>query len=229
MDNQDFSKYKMLFIIMAAIVVLSEIRGAFDLKKLPYDGFWSSNNIITKVFPDSPAEKAGFKVGDVMKIDGGIDVKDTKALTQRRPWARVGETRTYVFKRNGEIVSLDLTFTNLPMKQIALYVAYALIGFCFLIFGLWAYFKVMSKSTTLLALIGISAGFALINEPYIETYILDRIFFTIQLFILLFGFAFLLHFMIVFPKSKAAIENRNIMRIIYSPAVNKSINSDPVR
>ena len=25
--------------------------------------------------------------------------------------------------------------------------------------------------------------------------------------------------MIVFPKSKAAIENRNIMRIIYSPAV----------
>ena len=167
---------------------------------------------------DSPAERAGFKVGGYIISDDGIDVKDSKALARRsRP--KIGETRIYVLEFAGETVSIDLTFSNQPKKEISLSSARALIGFFFLIFGLWAYFKVKNKSTTLLALVGFSFGFNFIHHPYFVSYTLRTIYQSIGYIIVMFGLAFLLHFMMVFPKAKAMMAKKNIRIMLYSPAV----------
>ncbi len=219
MDTQDFSKYKTLFIVLALIIVLLEIPGALDLRNRTYSGYWTDgNNTVIKVFPNSPAEKAGFKVGDVMKSNGGIDVTDTKAFA-RRPRAKVGETRTYVFDRNGETVSCDLVFSGMPAKNVVLSFAGTIIGFCFLIFGLWAYFKVQTHATTLLAAVGICLGLSFIDIPYIASYTFRLLFASIANVIIIFSLAFLLHFMMIFPKAKAMLEKKSIKILLYIPAL----------
>lgn len=69
------------------------------------------------MLPGSPAEEAGFAVGDRLLEDGGIDVDDGEALARRHPWARVGEERTYLVEREGEPVALTLTFARQPPRQ----------------------------------------------------------------------------------------------------------------
>jgi hypothetical protein len=216
-----FAKQRTLIIVvLAALVILAEIRGAFDLRRLPYGGFWNDrNHTITRVIPRGPAQEAGFKLGDRILSNGGIDANDSRGLARRHPWATIGETRAYVVDRNGEIVSLHLTFGGLPPREIALSIARATIGFSFLILGLWAYLKIRDKSTTLFALVGVCVGLALVNEPYIVSYTLSRVFFSIQGVMLVLGFAFLLHFMIVFPREKPVLEKRHMMIMLYGPAV----------
>ena len=217
MDTQDFSKYKTLFIVMAIIIALLEIPGALDLRNVPYSGYWTDgNNTVIRVFPNSPAEKAGFKVGDVMLKNGGIDVKDTKAF-MHRPRAKVGETRTYEFDRDGETVNLDLVFAGLPAKNVVLSFAGTIIGFCFLIFGLWAYLKVQTKATTLLAAVGICLGLNFVDIPYIAAYTWRLIFASITSIFVIFSLAFLLHFMMVFPKAKAMLAKKSIKILLYIP------------
>jgi hypothetical protein len=169
------------------------------------------------VFPNSPAEQAGFLLGDRIISSGGIDMKDSKALA-RRPRANIGESRAYVVERRGQNLNLDLTFSGLPARDVVLSFASAIIGFCFLIFGLYAYWRVQNQSTTLLALVGICFGLAFVNTPYLSSYALRTIFGAVTLVLIVFGFAFLLHFMMVFPKAKAFLSKKNAMLWLYGPA-----------
>ena len=96
MGNQDFSRYKGLFMILAVLIGLVAVLGALDMKNVPYSGYYTDgNNTVIRIYPGSPAQKAGFMKGDLMLSNGGIDVKDTRTLI-RRPRAEIGETRTYV-------------------------------------------------------------------------------------------------------------------------------------
>ena len=219
MDNQNFSRYKGLLMILALLIILVAVLGVCDMKNVSYSGFnIVATNTVVRVYPDSPAQKAGIMKGDRMISNGGIDVRNTRSLA-RRPRAEIGETRTYVFERNGETVNIDLTFAGLPGRQVTLNFAVAVIGFCFLIFGLLAYFKVKDRSTTLLAFVGICFGFIFVNRPYISSYTLRMIFQSIGLIVVIFGFAFLLHFMMTFPKSKTTLKKKNATTLLYGPAV----------
>ena len=218
MDNQNFAKYKMTFIVLATIIALLEIPGALDLRNVPYSGYWTDgNNTVIRIFPGSPAQQADFKVEDYIRSSDGIDMKDSKALA-RRPRAKIGETRSYVVERAGETVNLELIFSGLPAKNVVLSFAGAIIGFCFLIFGLRAYLKVQNQSTTLLALLGLCLGLAFVDTPYIASYTLRTIFSSVSIVILIFGLAFLLHFMMAFPKAKTMLEKKNMMVVLYGPA-----------
>ena len=219
MGNQDFSRYKGLFMILAVLIGLVAVLGALDMKNVPYSGYYTDgNNTVIRIYPGSPAQKAGFMKGDLMLSNGGIDVKDTRTLI-RRPRAEIGETRTYVFERNGETVNIDLAFAGLPVREIALNFTFTVIGFCFLIFGLLAYFKVKDKNTTLLALVGLCFGFAFVTRPYISSYTLRMIFRSIVPIAVIFGLAILLHFMMAFPKAKATLKKKNATTVLYGPAV----------
>jgi len=218
MDDQKFAKYKTAFIVAAALIALLEIPGALDIRNQPYSGYWTDpNNTVIKVFPDSPAQQAGFLLGDHIISSGGIDMKDSKSLA-RRPRSKIGETRAFVVERAGQNVNLDLTFSGLPGRDVVLAFASAIIGFCFLIFGLHAYLKVQNQSTTLLALVGLCFGLAFVNTPYLSSFALRTIFGAVTITLVVFGFAFLLHFMMVFPKAKAFLAKKNAMLWLYGPA-----------
>lgn len=218
MDNQAFAKYKTAFIVVAALIALLEIPGALDIRNKPYSGYWTDpNNTVIRVFPNSPAQQAGFLLGDRIISSGGIDMKDSKALA-RQPRAKIGESRAYVVERDGQNLNLDLTFSGLPARDVVLSFARAIIGFCFLIFGLYAYWRVQNQSTTLLALVGLCFGLTFVNKPYISSYALSAIFGAVTLVPFVFGFAFLLHFMMAFPKAKAFLSKKNAMLWLYGPA-----------
>jgi hypothetical protein len=218
MTYQNFAKHKTAFFIIAAIILLLEIPGALDIRNVPSNGlWWNRNNKVVKVFPNSPAQDAGFMVGDSVISSGGIDLTDSKALA-RRTRANIGETRTYVVQRSGDIVPLDLTFSGLSAKQIVLSFSGTIIGFCFLIFGLWPYLKIQNKKNTLLALLGIAVALAFMDYPYFTLHTLRKIFYSLLNIPVTFSLAFALHFMLAFPKEKPILEKKYILFAIYGPA-----------
>ncbi|MFC1564842.1 hypothetical protein ACFL6G_07885 [candidate division KSB1 bacterium] len=219
MSENTYKNFKRFFIFLTAVIVLLEIRGIFDLRRMPDDGYRTDGfHTVIRILPDSPAEKAGFMLGDRILTDGGIDVEDTKALAERRPWAIVGERRTYNIERNGENMRLELTFEVQSGRQIALSVMRAVIGFSFLFIGLWSFMKVRNKSTALLTLVGAGLAVALINELYLSSSLMARLL-SLRSILMIFGFVFFLHFMLIFPEEKPVMMKKNIMFILYSPAV----------
>lgn len=219
MDNQDFGKYKFAFIILAAALVILQIPRVLDLKHTPHEGFSTDgNNTVTKIESGSPAEQAGFLVGDYITSNGGINTDDTKALV-RRPRPDIGEIRTYMVNRSGESVNLNLIFSGLPPKRFFLWCAGVIIGFSFLFSGLTTYLKIQTKSTTLLTVVGLCLGFAFIGGIYIDSYEFRMIYWSIFPWIVFCGLASLLHFMMVFPTPKPMLERKNTVKLLYTPAV----------
>jgi hypothetical protein len=64
--------------------------------------------IVKRVASDSPAEKAGVKVGDKLKSVNGIQVKSEREYYATVPFQKVGEKRTYVFERDGKEFTVDM-------------------------------------------------------------------------------------------------------------------------
>ena len=82
-------------------IVADETVGATEIKV-------SKELIVTRVLSNSPAEKAGIKVGDKVKSAGGIQVKSKQEYYAKVPFLKVGEKRTYVFERDGREFTVDM-------------------------------------------------------------------------------------------------------------------------
>ncbi len=217
MSDQGSASYKTPFLIVGGLILLWGILGLFDLRNVPYSGYQTGpDNSVTRVYPGSPADQADIMVGDIVESSGGIAIEDSRALA-RRPRAEIGESRTLVVVRDGETLNLDFVFSNQPARNVALTIAGALIGACFVIFGLLAYSNARNRSTTLLALLGLAFGLT-IGGPYIASYGLRTAVGFIILAGIVLGFALLLHFMLEFPKRKQWLEKPTATKILYAPA-----------
>ena len=72
---------------------------------------------VTSIVGGSPAEKAGFKVGDVLtSINGiGFDAKNAEALQGiMEKGFQSGQTVTYTAKREAQIVTLSPVLASIP-------------------------------------------------------------------------------------------------------------------
>lgn len=204
-------------IIGAAVMTVFLILNALDLGNQTYAGFSSDrSNTVIQVRPDSPAEQAGFAVGDRIVMNGGLAVTDSKALS-RRARAEVGESRDFVIERDGEEQTLTLTYSGLPSRQMGLNIMGLLTGLAFLVFGLWPFAKGVDRTTSLLALVSISFALLWIGPPYFSSYALRTAVGVLFLPVLLLGFAALLHFVMSFPKDNPWLAKANAMKILYGP------------
>jgi predicted metalloprotease with PDZ domain len=80
-----------------------------DEKPVGTIGIGASKELtVTLVAHDSPAEKAGVKVGDKLKSVDGIQVKNVQELHATVPPQKVGEKRTFVFERDGKEFAADM-------------------------------------------------------------------------------------------------------------------------
>lgn len=219
MDGNTNARYRTALLVTACLFAVWGLLSVFDVGNLPFNGYQTDgNNTVTRVTEGGPAERAGFQVGDYIRVNGGIPVEDAGALA-RRPRARIGEVRTFIVERDGENVSLDLTYTALSSTNKVLVYLGILLGFCFLIFGLIPYLKVPGKRSLLFALFGLSLGFAFFGGPNISSYVLRTLIGAVGTILVTLGFAALLHFTLAFPRRKAILDKPHSTRLIYGPAV----------
>ena len=76
---------------------------------------------ITRVFPGSPAENAGFKSGDVFVSVNGVEMskENKEGLMKAKHSLTPGSRATYVVKRQGGKVKLDVQLGSVPTEVIA--------------------------------------------------------------------------------------------------------------
>jgi serine protease Do len=73
--------------------------------------------IVAEVISGSPAEKAGFKQGDVVLKMNGTAVKDNRDLTRRVGGLNAGETATFVVWRDNREMTITVTIAKRPDEQ----------------------------------------------------------------------------------------------------------------
>ncbi len=76
---------------------------------------------IVRVVPDSPAESAGFKAGDVLASFNGVAYKDEnkQALKEATKAMTPGKTVTYTVVRNGSTKNLKVELGTIPETVMA--------------------------------------------------------------------------------------------------------------
>ena len=218
MSNQ-FTKYTTLLYIVGVLFIIWGVLGAMDAKNYTNRGYQTDDNYkIIKIEEDSPAEKAGLQVGDIVKSTGGIAVTDTKSLKQRqRP--EIGETREIVVDRNGDETSLQLTYEGMSAKDGTLNRVGNFIGLLFILLGLFAHRKHKTALSFSFAVFAVCFGFLFTNGPYISAVLLSTIISIISNFIFLFSFTYLVIYMLKFPPESAFLGTAKNRKLIYAPMV----------
>lgn len=215
MSNQS-GKYSTILNVVGILFIIWGILGMMDAKNYTYAGYgtnddWSVNNVEA----GSPAEMAGLQVGDIIKSTGGISVTDTKALNQRER-TKVGQTREILVDRNGEEVSLQLTYGGMTDQGKTNNMVGFIIGLLFVIIGLYSNYKHKSSLSSSFALFSICFGFLFLNGPYTGTGILSTIVGIINTSIVLYAFTRLVIYMLKYPPESSFINGKN-NKMVYVP------------
>ena len=212
------SKYKTHLSIFGVLIAIYGIFGWLDVSNYAQGG-WNTdrNNVVSQVLPGSPSEAAGLMAGDQLISLGGIAMSDAKAQSRRnRP--EVGETWEFVVERDGQEMSLDVTFGEpVPQRKLLSHAGF-LVGFCFLFFTLRAYLQKQTPSTATLALAGTMFSFVFITGPYFDSYALRSIAIALETLIVFLGIPSILYFLLVHFGSDY-LGKANAKRMLYAPGL----------
>jgi hypothetical protein len=218
METIEVSRYKKPLLAVTVVLLIWGVLGALDIRNQAYAGFVTDgNNTITQVADGSPADVAGLETGDYIRSIGGIAVEDVSAAVQRsRP--EINQIRTFEVERNGRTMSFELVYAALPMSNALARYGAILVGFLFLVCGVWAFLTLPTKRTMLLCVLGITFSAALTVGPYFTSATVRTAVGAAILLMIVVGFAVLTHFLLVFPKTKRTLERRKMTWLVYSPA-----------
>lgn len=70
--------------------------------------------IVRSIYPDSPAEKSGMKVGDIITLINGASVSSPEDLQYRLVLGKIGQSSKFEVLRGGKTESLDITLIAPP-------------------------------------------------------------------------------------------------------------------
>ncbi len=237
MHERAHTRFRLVILAFVALAVTFSIFGLTQVGSRPYAGFRAdAAGLVVAVEPGSPADAAGLRAGDrILRIDG---LAPAEALAVR-PQAAVGETWLLIVERyanielgSGEaqprISTIDITYGRLTTRALTIQLIYQLVGVCFLIFGALAYMKLGERPGLLLALMGICIGFMFLGGTYGHFYTSQALASAVmaaRVALAVMGFAFLLHFLMIFPKPKPIVERNESLALIlaYGPAILTSL------
>jgi hypothetical protein len=212
------------FIIVGVLFVIWGILGLMDYPNVPYSGYTAQNNTVVRVYPGSPAQQAGLRVGDRIVSVDGIRADDVRAREERGR-AAIGSTRTFVVAPAGDAAgaaaasrTLNITFTALPARNVALRYLNFVIGLCFVLCLVGASRRVAGQTGNLLALVGLCLGFLIFDAPYFASSSLRRAAASSELVIGVFGIACLLHLMLQIPRRSVFLDRAHALKAVYGPA-----------
>lgn len=202
----------------AAAVGLLQVLGALQVRSEPYRGYRThGDGVITQVAEGGPADRAGLEVGDRLVRVDGIDAGDRRA-DDARLRVRIGQTQTIIVDRGGRPVETRLVITGLPPMEVAAYLISALTGLSFLACGLWAYLAAPRLATRLLACAGIGVGAVFTEMPYFASPLARALQETGLTVAGVFGFAALLHLMLIIARAPDIASRKATALAIHAPA-----------
>jgi len=214
--SEQNSKYGMAINVVAILFIIWGILGMMDAKNYTHSGYFTGDDwSVLNVEEGSPAEAAGLQVGDVLKSTGGIAVTDSKALSARER-AAIGETREFVIDRNGEEVTLQLTYAALPDDNKTNNMIGFIIGVLFVVAGVYANFKHKSDLSAAFAIFSICFGFLFLGGPYLGTGFFSTLLNILSTAVVLFSFTALVIYMLRYPPESAFLSGKN-KKLIYVP------------
>lgn len=161
---------KVIYSIIAVILLMWGLSGLQEITKTPYDGFFiSPDNIVTDVQPGSPTAMAGLRVGDeVTKIDG-ISVDSVEGFyKQGRP--AIGSPGSITVKRSGAEQTLPFRYAERPTSEIwRTSGAAILVGLASLLLGLMVYLRNPTWRSNILCLILFAMAAVMLPRPYVHS------------------------------------------------------------
>jgi C-terminal processing protease CtpA/Prc len=83
---------------------------------IQYDHTEDGSNVVKEVVKGSPADKAGFRAGDVLYALNGIEMNEANASRIKAAWKPLlpGSTVDYTVKRGGVAEDLKVTLGTMP-------------------------------------------------------------------------------------------------------------------
>jgi hypothetical protein len=212
-QKPDYSRYKTLFYLLAAVVLIWGVVGTLDVRNIPFTGYFlSPDRVVTLVRENSPATATGVKVGDTVTRIDGIAVADFGSIIgQPRP--AINSSGSVTVKRGATEETLPLTYGSQPMVDlIANFGAVTLTGFAFLILGLWVYLKRATRLSTMFCSLSLLFAVVLFNSPYFASSVVRRLATATIFFMVAMLFAVVLDYCLAFPDVKKLIAKRSWLR-----------------
>ena len=197
--------------------------GWLDLPDRGQAGFETDGiHRITLVRPGSAAEAAGLKTGDRITRFDGVDARNAKTLSHLPP-KRPGDRQTLTVERVDEELQLTVTYGPVGEGERSIIRASLLVGCGFIFFPLLAFLRRPNEATRVLTLMGTGLGLAHLDGPMIEDFSVRAISGSIITLFVLFGFATMVRFLIMFPPPRAGVRGwfsgPYSRRLIYIPAI----------
>jgi hypothetical protein len=208
--------YNTTLLVVGALFILWGILGLMDSKNYTFEGYNTDDNWkVNNIEENSPAAAAGLQEGDILKSTGGIAITDTKARNKReRP--TIGESREFVVDRNGEEVSLNLTYAKMTDKNRTNNIVGFIIGMLFIFLGLFANYKHKSALSAAFAVFALCFGFLFTQGPYLGTGVLSSVVGVISTAVVLFSFTALAIYMLRYPPESFFLNSKN-SKLLYVP------------
>jgi hypothetical protein len=216
--NRDAADGHMLLSVLTLLVGGWGILGWFDLANETQAGFVTNgNNTVTQVYRGGPAQAAGLGPGDHITHVDGIPVEDAATIA-RQARKKAGEVQRLTLTRDGQTKELLITYGPLPQRELRLAHAAMIVGFCFLLLPLLAFFRHPVEATRVLAMMGIGLSLAFMNGPYIAAFSVRSLTAAITSLFVLLGVAALLQFLLVFPQRRPWLQRSWGKKLLYLPA-----------
>lgn len=213
------------WLIATAVVLVVAALGLIDMKNVSFSGLVTPDfTTVTQVSPGSPAERAGFEVGDRILSRGGVASDDLNGLL-RQPRAAIGETRRFVVERGGlgAPLELEVTFAGQTVRNKALRVGALLIGLAFLLCGVGSYLRTPEAGSRTLAVLGICAMTGFAAWPYVPHATTRLALAVLPTLAFAMMPALLLHFLLRFPRPRPI--TRLVYGLLYVPVAVASLGA----
>ncbi len=209
---------RFLLIVLALLAGTWGALGWMDFASQSRAGFdTDGNNKVTRILAGSSAEAAGMKVGDHITHFDGTPLEDASTIA-RQPRKKIGDVRRITVQREGKDLNLRATYRPMSERELSLSRASTLIGYCFLLLPLVAFFRKSNEATRALVVTGTGLSLAFMDAPYIADFSMRSIVLSIISLYVMFGMAAMLQFLLVFPHRRPWLNRPWGKKLLYFPA-----------
>lgn len=217
--NEKSRDGRILLLVLTLLASSWGILGWADLRQQTQAGFdTNGNNTVTRVYSGSPAAVAGLLAGDFITHFDGVAAEDAATMA-RLPRKKAGEWQSITVERDGQSTEVFIAYGLLSAGKLSLARASLIVGFCFLLLPLAAYFVNPLEATRVLVVVGFGLSFAFMTGPYIADFSIRSLTVAITSLFVLFGVAALLQFLLVFPQKRPWLQRSYGKKLLYLPAL----------